>query len=160
LERFFRLGLDNIIVQRIVQNHEEQFEVVSTGFILRLTSLLILIPFGGLIIYFLRAENGVHVIAYIMLSSLIFRSFDVIDFWFLAYVKSKYVVYSKLISFSAYAILRFLVVFLGFGLVQLVIAFLLEGVIRTVLLVYVCLRNTEAISLPEFKLDRFNKVTT
>lgn len=153
LEAISGLGLDNIIVQRIVQQKNEHHQILFAGLILRIISLIILIPIGGVIIYFLREDEAIHAISYIMLSSLVFRSVDVIDFWFQAQVKPKYVVYTKLISFSTYAILRLLIVFFGFGLVQLAYAFLFEGVIRTILLVYMYIRKSEAIRIPKFKLD-------
>ncbi|MFT7237023.1 MAG: PST family polysaccharide transporter [Cyclobacteriaceae bacterium] len=123
IEAISSLGLDNIIVQRIVQNQEGQFEVVSTGFILRLMSLLLLIPFGGLIIYLLREDKGVHLIPYIMLSSLIFRSFDVIDFWFRICINSKYVTYTKLFQPNVAVILARLGILFESNFVYLAFAF-------------------------------------
>ncbi|CAN5195015.1 flippase [soil metagenome] len=134
IEAISSLGLDNIIIKKIVALKDRQFEIVNTSLTLRLISSIILIPVGILLIHLLRDDYAINLLAYIILSSVVFRSIDVTDYWFQSYINSKYVVYSKIISFTFYGFIRLLFIYLGSTVISFGVAFLLEGIIRSLIL--------------------------
>lgn len=134
IEAISSLGLDNIIIKKIVALKDRQFEIINTSLSLRFLSSIILIPIGILLIHLLRDDFAISLLAYIILSSVVFRSIDVTDFWFQSYIDSKYVVFSKIISFTFYGLIRLLFVYLGSTVISFGFAFLLEGVIRSLFL--------------------------
>ncbi|HBQ59269.1 MAG TPA: flippase, partial [Balneolaceae bacterium] len=89
IESITSLGLDNIIIKKIVALKDRQFEIINTSLSLRFFSSIILIPIGILLIHLLRDDYTINLLAYIILSSVVFRSIDVTDFWFQSYIDSK-----------------------------------------------------------------------
>lgn len=130
------LGLDNIIIKKIIASKERQNEIINTSLSLRFFSSIILIPTGILLIHLLREDHTINLLAYIILSSVVFRTIDVTDFWFQSYIKSKYVVLAKVISFSFYGLTRLLFIYLGSTVISFAFAFLLEGALRSLFLAW------------------------
>jgi polysaccharide transporter, PST family len=97
---FASLGLDNIIVREIVRNPSKKNEILGTGFVLKFTASLITVGIISLIIFSIRPDDALtRTMVVILAGTMIFQSFDVIDFWFQSQVQSKYTVISKNAAF-------------------------------------------------------------
>lgn len=142
VESITSLGLDNIIIKKVVVLKDRQFEILDTALSLRLLSSLILIPIAIILIHLLRNDYTISLLAYVILGSVVFRALDVTDFWFQSYIDSKYVVFSKIISFSIYGVTRLFFIYVGSTVINFGIAFLIEGVLRSVLLGWFYLKKS------------------
>jgi PST family polysaccharide transporter len=128
---FATLGLDDIIVRDIVHNPSEKEKTLGTGFFLKL--------FGGIMTFLLIAsaisfvgsnDNLKRLFVIIITVGIIFKAFDVIDFWFQSQIKSKYTVYAKNTAFLLASITIVYLVISGevvIGAVGLVISYQVTG---------------------------------
>ncbi len=136
LEIFTSLGLRSILIKRIVIDSETQFISINSAFTLRIIASLIIIPVGYFVLKGIKGDETTIMISYLILSSVFFRNFDVIENWFQALVKSKYSAIAKIISFSTYAVIRIILILIGASLFSFALAFLIEGIIRACGLAY------------------------
>ena len=92
------LGLDGIIVRELVKNPSKQAVLLGTAFYLKLIgALLVLLALAGTVT--LSHQDSLTTwLIFIIASSTVFQSFNVVDFFFQAKVLSKYVVYANIIS--------------------------------------------------------------
>jgi polysaccharide transporter, PST family len=90
------LGLDNIVVRDIVSRPEQKNEILGTAFFLKLSAGTTTVGLITLVIFLLRPDEPlIRVMVLIIAGTLIFQSFDIIDFWFQSQVRSKYTVLAK-----------------------------------------------------------------
>ena len=133
------LGLDVVVVRRLVADPTQQQSILGTSFWMRfvagwLTWLAIIIG-----IYLLRHDDAMTIVTVTILGAAnIFQSFDTIDLWFQSQVRSKYSVLAKNAAFIATTSIRVVMVLSHAPLVAFVVAILLEAVLGAVglLIVY------------------------
>lgn len=133
------LGLDVVVVRRLVADPTQQQSILGTSFWMRfvagwLTWLAVIIG-----IYLLRHDDAMTIVTVTILGAAnIFQSFDTIDLWFQSQVRSKYSVLAKNAAFIATTSIRVVMVLSHAPLVAFVVAILLEAVLGAVglLIVY------------------------
>ena len=133
------LGLDVVVVRRLVADPTQQQSILGTSFWMRfvagwLTWLAVIIG-----IYLLRHDDAMTIVTVMILGAAnIFQSFDTIDLWFQSQVRSKYSVLAKNAAFIATTSIRVVMVLIHAPLVAFVLAILLEAVLGAVglLIVY------------------------
>ena len=105
------LGLDAIIVREVLRNPIAIPEILGTGLALRLGAAFVAIFLALGTIMVVRPNNAVSLILVGSLSvGLIFQSFDIIDFYFQAEIKSKLTVLAKNIAFLVTVFIRFFLI--------------------------------------------------
>lgn len=137
------LGLDSLLVKEIVKQNGSIRKLILNSIILKASGLLI--GFFSLFLFF--RSTGLDPIEKSLLIPfgfvLLLSSFQILEFYFLAIVKSKFSVsayfWGSIISSS----LKILCLTLGFDIVAIAYLFLLESIISGSLLLYYFLRNTE-----------------
>lgn len=94
------LGLEGIIIKEMVNNRDEEGKIIGTGLVMRLTSSAVSIIAIMLILMVMDpGDTLILKVAFLQSLVLLFRAFDLIDFWFQSYLKSKYVSILKSISY-------------------------------------------------------------
>ena len=87
------LGLNNIIIRDVVRKPDEKDEVMGTAFVLKLLGGLFISILAVSLIYLFKPDDRQTLFLVAIISTgMIFRAFDVIEFWFQAQVKSKYII--------------------------------------------------------------------
>lgn len=95
-----KLGIDSIIVSEIIKNKEDTGKVVGTTIGLRMASGFLSVGLISLMVMVLRPGHTlVWIITLIQSLSLLFVSFDTIDFWFQSKLWSKYSSLAKSLSY-------------------------------------------------------------
>lgn len=100
LGAFATLGLDQILIRDLVREPAHRELLLGTAFALKLVggTIALCVAIGSIVI--LRPHDSLmHWLVLIIAISMVFQSFDVIDFWFQSQVESKYSVWSKNLSF-------------------------------------------------------------
>ncbi|MGB3512760.1 MAG: flippase [Microcoleaceae cyanobacterium] len=93
---FATLGLNNIIVREVVRNLSAKDEIIGTAFVLKLLGGLSIFILTFSFIYLLKPdENQTQFLVAIISISMIFRAFDVIEFWFQSQLQSKHIIIAK-----------------------------------------------------------------
>ncbi|MHA2939801.1 flippase [Vibrio sp. RC27] len=100
------LGLDSIVIRELVKDENQRDKLLGTAFVLKLIGaavVLSLLAFS----YFLQVNNSeVSFLIFIIASSTIFQSFNVIDFYFRSIVMSRFVVFSNVFSLLVSSIIK------------------------------------------------------
>lgn len=99
------LGLEGIVIKKFIEEPEHTGEIIGTSIAMRVTSSIISIISILTMIYIVDNGNKLLLFLAILQSmSLIFTSFEIIDFWFQSNLNSKYVSIAKSIATLVVAI--------------------------------------------------------
>jgi O-antigen/teichoic acid export membrane protein len=131
------LGLAGLVVREIVKYPEKEYETLGTSFGLKLIGILIGII--SLIIFAINTEDVNDTLFWlitIISFSLLFQSFEVIDFWFNAHVRAKYTSIARLSSTLVASIYKLVLVFFASSLIYFAYANILQTIVLANLLLY------------------------
>lgn len=105
------LGLDSLVIRRLVHDSSAKEEILGTTFCLKFVGaiLALLLAFGT--IFFSNNDEPLTVWLVIILAVPgFFLAFDTIDIWFQSQVKSKYTVIAKNTAFLAITLLKIILI--------------------------------------------------
>jgi O-antigen/teichoic acid export membrane protein len=109
-----QLGLENVIIKQLVENPGQEGYVLGTGIAMRLLASIISIFAIQMLIIVLNDNNElILLVAALQSISLIFRSFDLIDYWYQSKLQSKYVSIIKIIAYSVVSVYKVILLILG-----------------------------------------------
>ena len=95
-----KLGLDGIVVKKLIDSREKNGEIIGTSLIMRVVSSLISILLIVLTVLLLRpAESLILFITFLQSLALIFQVYEIFDLWFQSNLNSKYTSIAKMIAF-------------------------------------------------------------
>lgn len=98
------LGLEGVIIKEMVNNRENEGQIVGTGIVMRLSaSVVSTICILALLLCLNPGNQLVLRVAFLQSLVIIFHAFDLIDFWFQSYLRSKYVAIVKSVSYVVVA---------------------------------------------------------
>lgn len=101
------LGLDPIVVKRIVTEKEKANSLLGSALFLRVIGSVVMIAASVTTAWFTSKGNP-QIVLFVAIFSFTFfiRSFEVIDYWFQAKVKSKFAVYSRSFAFFTVSVIK------------------------------------------------------
>jgi polysaccharide transporter, PST family len=127
------LGLDAVVVRRLVADPTQQQSILGTSFGMRFIAGWLTWWIAILVVYLLRPNDSTMIVTVMILGSAsIFQSLDTIDLWFQSQVRSKYSVIAKNSAFILTTALRVVLVITHAPLVAFVLAILMEAVVGAV----------------------------
>ena len=149
------LGLDGIIVRELVKNPSKQAVLLGTAFYLKLIgALLVLLALAGTVT--LSHQDSLTTwLIFIIASSTVFQSFNVVDFFFQAKVLSKYVVYANIISLLISSFVKIGLILTSASLIAFAWVVLFDSVILMLGFVYYFQRHAKL----NIKRLNFSKAT-
>lgn len=104
------LGLNGIIVRELVENQHKQGEILGTGIILRVVSSIISMIMILIMISIINSGDKILLIVTFLQSiSLIFNSFDLINYWYQSKLQSKYPTIIQSIAYIIMCIYRVII---------------------------------------------------
>lgn len=107
------LGLQGVIVKELVQEPKEEGVLLGSGIGMRLISSFLSMLVALIIISILNPnDNLILVVALLQSISLLFRSFELIEFWYQSKLKSRYSSIIKAIAYTIMAIYKILILLL------------------------------------------------
>ncbi len=90
------LGLEEVIIKQFVDHPEQEGTALWTGIVMRCISSTISILAISVIVFFLNPNDSLTLVVAILQSiALLFRSFELIDYWYQSRLQSKYVTIIK-----------------------------------------------------------------
>jgi O-antigen/teichoic acid export membrane protein len=127
-----RLGLEPIIIKRLVKNEICKEKILGTTFYLKMLGGFLAIFLSIITAYCL--SNDMIMVAAISIASvsLIFQSTEVIDYWFQSRVISKHIVYSRSFAYIISASIKFFLIFIGASLLWFMVAIFVEAFIVSI----------------------------
>ena len=130
------LGLDGIVIRELVRYDRKRDVLLGTSFYLKLIGALLTLILIAVSIQFTNNEEITNIYIFIIASSTIFQSFNVVDFYFQSKVLSKYVVYANIASLTISSILKIGLILVEAPLYAFVMVFVADVVVITVGLLY------------------------
>ena len=121
------LGLDQVLVKKLIENSGEEDTLIGTAFFMRFSGALIGIFISLLFIFLFDSDDRqLLVITVFTSSTLIFQAFDVIDLKFQSVLKSKYSVLIKNSAFLFCSVLKIILIVNHYSLIYFVVISVIE----------------------------------
>jgi len=100
------LGLDGILVRELVKHPEKEGELLGSALVMKLFGAILTIFLVGIAIHLTNSDRLTKILVFIIASSVIFQSFNVIDLYFQAKVQAKYAALANMMSLFASSVLK------------------------------------------------------
>lgn len=129
------LGLQDIVVRDLVKEPELAHKTLGTAFSLQLLSGLFSFICVVFAINYIRPDDSQSILIVSILGFiLLFKSSDVIKYWFESQVKSKYTVWAENCVILVFAVVKIALILYGASLINFVWAILIEAVLLAFIL--------------------------
>jgi len=122
------LGLDSIVVRELVKNPNRRDELLGSVFYLRIIGAAIAITLTIITVFVLQESYFNILLITIIVTSTVFQSLNVIEYYFQARVESKFNVYVQSTSLLLASIIKAFMVLLSAPLIYFAIVYVLEFV--------------------------------
>lgn len=108
------LGIEAIVVKELIARPDEQGEIIGSSILMRLLAGVFSMASIFLILFFVDARNVLLIKVGLLQSSvLVFKAFEIIDFWFQSKLQSKYASILKSISYVLVAAYKVFILVTG-----------------------------------------------
>lgn len=131
------LGIEQILIREIVKDKEKENKLLGTSFFLQLTGGVVSLLALNLISYIHESSSETRLIIMILSSILIFKSFDVFNYYLQSIAKIKYWSILEGIVFTISMILKLLLIYYQAKVYFFAVAFALEAFLMAIGLIYV-----------------------
>lgn len=140
------LGLDTLAIKSIIDKDYDEGTILCTSFFLRIFGGILIIIISFTIIRLIEpGDHNLQLLVLVLSSTMVFKAFEVIEYWINAYQKAKI---SSIIHISAYiatAILKLLLVFFKGNLFHYALIYLADSFIVGTALVITYFKKREII---------------
>ncbi len=127
---FSTFGMEKITINDIVENKYSKENVLGTSFIIRIIGAIILIIISQVTIYVLNGADSLsQILGIIMGTCMIFKAFEVIEYYLQAQMKLKTVSIIRFIVAIVVAIFKIIVVYLDLGVIGFTCSYLIDVVV-------------------------------
>ena len=127
-----RLGLDSIVVRNLVREDSLTNQLLGTSWVLKIISITTIGLISILSFSSFSDNQETKWLVVIVVCSLIFNAFDVIDFWFQAKLLSQSMVIVRTIQITINSILKLIFIYLKLSVFAFAFLFIIDGLIKTV----------------------------
>jgi len=122
------LSLDNIAIEKIVDNEGDKERILGTSWILKVIGTFVFIILSVLVVRFVYpGDVNMTFFMFIVSFGFLFRTVEVVDFWFQAKVDAKYPVIVRNVVFAISTLMRIALVVLGANLIWFIVVALIEA---------------------------------
>jgi polysaccharide transporter, PST family len=142
------LGLDAVVVRRLVAEPLQQQKIMGTSFWMRFIAGWVtwLVTICGICL--LRYDDRTTIVTVLILGAAnVFQSMDTIDLWFQSRVQSKYSVVAKNVAFAIATIIKIVLILCQAPLLAFVSVFLLEIFLGAIGLIFVYQKQGQILRL-------------
>ncbi|VEP14285.1 Membrane protein [Hyella patelloides LEGE 07179] len=146
-----KLGLDKIVVRNLVKQKNLTGEILGTAIILKFIGSLVAISLIGVTIWHSSDDIQIILMTFIIASSLMFQSFDVLDLWFKSQVLSKSIVIVRSSQFIISSLAKLSFIFFKLPLMMFAYLLLVDSIIRAVGMTAIYIKQNQCRSKWKFK---------
>jgi O-antigen/teichoic acid export membrane protein len=130
------LGLDQIIVRELSRQPSARNELLGTGLMLKTYGSTLLIFIMACVMFFMHDDRITNTLIMIIASAEIFKSFEVVNYFFQSKVESKYPVRTQLFINVFSSLLKLLLVFFQAPLIWFAISIVVNSVLNSIGFIY------------------------
>lgn len=146
------LGLDQIIIRELVKDETQRDILLGTAFALKLFGAFIVLFLLAIAVTFTSNDIETNLLIFIIASSIIFQSFNVIDFYFQSKVLSKYIVIVNIVVLIISNSIKVILILNEASLIAFVLVILFDNIIVSLGYLYIYLHKNL-----DFKSWQFSK---
>ncbi len=139
---FATLGLDGVVVRDLVKGTADKDVLLGTAFVLKLIGALLILPLVFIGLMFTSNDSNVNMMAYIIAFSMIFQSFHVIDFYYQANVRLKYVAIANFVVLIVSTIFKIALILGEASLIWFAVVSVIDVLVLSIALVYLYIVNS------------------
>ena len=147
------LGLDSIVVRELVNDHSRRDELLGSVFYLRIIGALIAIVLTITTAFILKESYFNIILIAIIVTSTLFQSINVVEYYFQSIVQSKFNVYVQSSSLILASIIKVILVLINAPLIYFATVYVIEFIFLSAGYYMVYKINNLKITNWRFKLD-------
>ncbi len=148
------LGLNAIVIRDLVKFPDKKNEILGSAFWLKISGAFLMLLLLWITLWFTDTDNFTKLMIFIIASSAVFQSFNVIDFYFQSLVLSKYVVWVNSVGLFISSIIKLLLIYNHAPLIAFAWVILFDSIILAIGYVYVYIKNVNDFVIRKFKLHK------
>lgn len=137
------LGLDGIVIRELIKDDGRFNVLMGTAFFLKLIGAVLLFPVLYVAVFFTNNDYFTNLLIFIIASSTIFQSFNVIDFYCQSKVLSKYVAWANSVSLLISSLIKITLILNEAPLVFFAYVVLLDSIILSLGFVFLYFKKIE-----------------
>jgi O-antigen/teichoic acid export membrane protein len=148
------LGLNQIVVRELVRDENRKYELIGTAFWLIVMGAVATLVILAIAVNFTSNDQYTNLLIFIIASSTIFQSFNVIDFYFQSKVISKYVVYANTLSLFISSIAKIVLIINEASLIYFAWVVLFDSFILAMGFIYYFLKKNSKFKVKYMKFRK------
>ena len=145
------LGLDGIVVRELVKDENRKDELIGTAFWLKVIGAFGVLLILAIAINFTSNDTYTNTLVFIIASSAIFQSFNVVDFYFQSKVMGKFVVYVNIISLLLSSFVKIALILNEAPLIAFAWVILFDSFILACGFIYFYIKNNSTFNFKNLK---------
>lgn len=131
---FSTLGMEKITIKDILDNAENEGKILGTSFFIRIIGGMVLIILSQITIYILNGANALYqLLGAIMGSCMLFKAFEVIEYYLQSQMKLKIVSIIRFITAIVVAIFKIFVIAFDWGTIGFISSYLVDAIVAGIL---------------------------
>lgn len=147
------LGLNQIVVRELVKHQDQSQVLLGTAFYLKLAGTILSMCFVIATIFVIDKDAETRMLVIVIALSVVFTSFNVVDYYFQSKIESKFLLYSNMISISVAAAIKVYLVFFEGSLLAFAWVVVIENALLAIGLVYYFIRESGKIPLIDWQFS-------
>ena len=140
-------GIDNILVRDIIKYKENENEILSTAFILKLIGGISIVFISTIASIVIKNDFYTTILVFIYSLTLITASLNVTDSYFQSIVKYKYALVAQIISTVLVSILKLLLIYGKFGTGWFIASLVFETAVAAIILFIFFIKSGKRLNL-------------
>jgi len=153
------LGLDGIVVRELVKDESRRDELIGTAFWLKLFGAFLVLFILAIVVSFTSNDNLTNNLIFIIASTTIFQSFNVVDMFFQSKVLSKYIVYANVISLFLSSMVKIYLIMIEAPLLWFAWSVLFDSFVLACGYVYFYIKHSKGFYIGDFKFKKSTAVS-
>jgi O-antigen/teichoic acid export membrane protein len=137
------LGLDSIVVRELVHDKNLYNKLLGSAFSIKLIGAIIVLIILSLAVQLTDNDNPTNLLIFVIATSIIFQSFNVIDFYCQSQVVSKYVALANSISLFVSSIVKITLILYEAPLITFAYVIVFESLVLASGLIYFYIKNLQ-----------------
>ena len=138
------LGLNSIMVREIINHPKQEGSVIGTALTMRLAASTLAMILINLIVSVVDAgETLTRLVVFLTSFSVIFNSFEILNYWFQSRLESKISAIANLIAFIVFSVYRITLIATGKGVEYFAFATSIDYICIAVILFYAFRKSTD-----------------
>ncbi|WKN32532.1 flippase [Porifericola rhodea] len=130
------LGLQNVLVKELVEHNEEHNSFMGSAFLMKLGGSLVLLLIVFCTSQLMTLDAATKIVVLIIGLGIVFKTFDIIGFFFQSKVLSKYEAIARTTSLLSISAIKVALIWLEAPLVYFALVYMIEHAITSVVLLF------------------------